>query len=615
MKKYCFILCSALLWEFSVSAQDSLLLKGTVIASVTGEPLEGCTVTLQETKDVAVTNSRGVFRLRTIVPKGTLIVTRVSYKGTAIAFEGTMPLLVRLEPKDETLEEVTVNTGYQQLAKERATGSFVQLNNELLNRSVSTDIISRLEGITPGLLFNRSLPATSGKSPITIRGASTIYAEDKPLIILDNFPFEGDINTIHPSDVESITILKDAAAASIWGARSANGVIVITTKKGKSGAKPLISFNAKVNVSEKPDLFYQRQISPQGYVEMERFLFEKGYYDNTLNSDSRFALSPVVQTLDAQRKGMISAAEADSRIAGMQGHDVREDLQHYLYRPSINQGYAGSISGGGEHHSYYISGGYDHNKLTLVENRYERFSVTAQNSFSFLKNKLRLSTGFSWTQTNQQAPNGGPGAIAFSNSGLLYPYAQLADNSGTPLAIERLSSSYTDTAGGGLLLDWKYRPLEEMKLREQKSQLSQYLLSLGLHYQLLKGWDVLLEGRSAKELTQSADLHTTGSYYTRNYINSFTQVDAFSKNVYYPVPKGAILDVVEGSALSRHLRFQSNLNKNLGSAHHLSALLGAEVSEYHATGGSKRLYGYNEEYESNQEVDYCNYYPLFYAPF
>jgi TonB-linked SusC/RagA family outer membrane protein len=614
MEKYCFILLIALIGGYGVIAQDSIVLRGTVIASITGEPIEGCTVTLQETKEVAVTNGQGTFHLKTIVSKGILSVSRVSYEGTAIAFEGTAPLLVRLEPKDESLEEVTVHTGYQQLSKERVTGSFVKLNKELLNRSVSTDIISRLEGITPGLLFNRALPATSGRSPITIRGASTIYAEDQPLVILDNFPFEGDPGTINPADVESITILKDAAAASIWGARSANGVIVITTKQGKLATKPLVSFNAKVNITEKPNLFYQPQISPKGFIEMERFLFDKGYYDNTLNSDSHFALSPVIQTLHAQRQGWISATEAENQIAAMQGHNVRNDLQRYLYQPSFSQGYAGSISGGGAHHTYYISGGYDHNRLSLVENSYERFTVTARNSFSFLKNKLRLTSGMSWTQTNLHAPNEGTNVIAFSNSGLLYPYAQLADESGQALAIQRLSSSYTDTAGGGLLLDWKYRPLEELQQREQKTQNAQYLLSLGLNYQPLRGWDILVEGRFGKEFTQSSDLHKIGSYYTRNYVNSFSQVDAFSNSVYYPVPKGDIFDLNTGTSLSRHLRLQSNYHTSFGEQHQLSTLLGAEVSAYSTRGGAQRMYGYNEEYGSDLDVDYVNNYPLYYAP-
>ena len=117
---------------------------------------------------------------------------------------------------------------------EGSTGSFVQVDNKLLNRRVRTNILDRLEGVTSGLLFNKNSLTANEKLGITIRGRNTL--DDKvsadPLIVLDNFPYDGDISNINPNDIESITVLKDAAAASIWGARSGNGVIVITTKKG-----------------------------------------------------------------------------------------------------------------------------------------------------------------------------------------------------------------------------------------------------------------------------------------------------------------------------------------------------------------------------------------------
>src|SRR5690606_1445510 len=120
-----------------------------------------------------------------------------------------------------------VSTGYQEIPRERATGSFVQLDETTLNRRVSTSILERLEDITPGLIFNRTL---QNNDPITIRGRSTINANPRPLIVVDNFPYDGEIENINPNDVEKITVLKDAAAASIWGAQAGNGVIVITTK-------------------------------------------------------------------------------------------------------------------------------------------------------------------------------------------------------------------------------------------------------------------------------------------------------------------------------------------------------------------------------------------------
>src|SRR5690606_25864550 len=126
----------------------------------------------------------------------------------------------------------------------RATGSFEFVDNRLLNRSMGPNILQRLEGTVPGLQFVE--PQSTEASGIRVRGLSTIEADSRPLIVIDNFPYEGDINTINPYDVESVTVLKDAAAASIWGARAGNGVIVINTKSGQYNQSARVSVSANV---------------------------------------------------------------------------------------------------------------------------------------------------------------------------------------------------------------------------------------------------------------------------------------------------------------------------------------------------------------------------------
>ncbi|MEB2778757.1 TonB-dependent receptor plug domain-containing protein, partial [Algoriphagus sp. D3-2-R+10] len=164
-------------------------------------------------------------------------------------------------------EVEVVSTGYQEIPRERASGSFVQLGQEMVNRRVSTNILDRLQDITPGLIFNRF---NESQDPISIRGRSTIFANTTPLVVVDNFPYDGPLENINPNDVESFTILRDAAAASIWGARAGNGVIVITTKKGKSGSAPKVSLNTNLIFTEKPDLFYSPRMDNSDFVEVER---------------------------------------------------------------------------------------------------------------------------------------------------------------------------------------------------------------------------------------------------------------------------------------------------------------------------------------------------------
>ena len=140
-------------------------------------------------------------------------------------------LNVVLEPENKALEEVVV-TGYQTISKERATGSFDKVSVEVLNSRPSSDLSNMLQGVVAGM---QSTENEDGSVNFLIRGTSSLYANTEPLVVVDGFPIEGTFSSINPNDVESVTVLKDAAAASIWGARSANGVIVVTTKKREAG--------------------------------------------------------------------------------------------------------------------------------------------------------------------------------------------------------------------------------------------------------------------------------------------------------------------------------------------------------------------------------------------
>ncbi|RYD44137.1 MAG: hypothetical protein EOP85_09610, partial [Verrucomicrobiaceae bacterium] len=198
--------------------------------------LSGAAVKVQGTSLAVLSGEAGEFELS--LAKGSYVL-QVSYMGMGTVSLGfAVPLdsalVVRMEMAQAALEQVVVSTGYQQLSRERVTGSYFQLDRALLERSVGTGILSRMEDVVPGLVFNR-YGQVPGKLNISVRGSSTIKGDSDPLVVLDNFPFDGDLSSINPNDIKSITVLKDAAAASIWGARAGNGVIVMTTKAGVLG--------------------------------------------------------------------------------------------------------------------------------------------------------------------------------------------------------------------------------------------------------------------------------------------------------------------------------------------------------------------------------------------
>ena len=228
------------------------------VTDTSGQTLQGATIRVKGENNLMITDKNGEFKFDNISPNAIIQVSFIGYKTKEITTGNNSGFLtIILDADNSKLDAVSiVSTGYQTLPKERATGSFSVVNNELLNRRISTNVIDRLEGIVPGLIFNRNTAASSTGIDISIRGHSTLFANDQPLIVVDNFPYDGDINSINPNDVESITILKDAAAASIWGVKSGNGVIVITTKHGSKNGKMVLEINSNVTIGNKPNLFY-----------------------------------------------------------------------------------------------------------------------------------------------------------------------------------------------------------------------------------------------------------------------------------------------------------------------------------------------------------------------
>jgi TonB-dependent SusC/RagA subfamily outer membrane receptor len=316
--------------------QTVTTITGKVISAYNGGPLGSATV--KTASQTVITDNGGEFHLSLNKGKHILTVSYLTHtiKKLNITVPLKEPLVIALEPQDQQLKEIeVVSTGYQNIPKERATGSFEVIDNGLFNRSTGSDVFSRLDGVSTGTLFlkNNSTLRRTPYQGLVIRGKSGLNGDQPPLIVLDNFPYDGDPNNINPNDVQSITLLKDAAAASIWGTRAGNGVIVITTKKGRFNEPFELSFNTNFSFTAKPDLGYLKSIGSSDYIDVEKMLFRNGFYDRALNPKFPFkALSPVVEILAGQKAGTVSAAEADAQINAMRDQDVRNDFLKYIYR-------------------------------------------------------------------------------------------------------------------------------------------------------------------------------------------------------------------------------------------------------------------------------------------
>ena len=215
-------------------ASGKKVVKGKLYDSA-GEPLIGATVQVEGTQKGTVTDADGNFRLDDVNEGETLVFSYVG-KQTLKRKATNKPIAIILEDESFTFDEVVV-TGYQNIKRENATGSYQLISSKKLDEHHTGTIVENLEGKIPGLMSYNNGMNGGGENALTIRGISSFQARTNPLVVVDGLPIEGSIETVNPYEIENITVLKDASAAAIYGARASNGVIVITTKQAHQEKK------------------------------------------------------------------------------------------------------------------------------------------------------------------------------------------------------------------------------------------------------------------------------------------------------------------------------------------------------------------------------------------
>ena len=592
----------------SLNAQT---ITGTIL-NHENQPIPNATVTAIKSKTTVTTNNKGAFSIRLSVLPDSLYITHISYQAQSIiitASTGATPITLNLQPLTIDLETITINTGYQQLKPNETNGAITQVNNKLLNQQAGTNILKRLEGVTAGLSFNEGY--TNGnaqsKTGISVRGLGTINGPLDPLVVVDNFIYEGNIANINPNDVESVTVLKDAAAASIWGARAGNGVIVITTKKSRFNQKMKLEFASSFIVTNKPGMSAIPEISSSEYIDLEVFLFNKGYFNGTI-AQPYMALSPAVDILNKRKNGLLSAADSAAQINALKNINSRELYEKHVYSKAATQQYALNLRGGTANLAWLLAAAYDKNSDHL-SSTYDKLNLRFNNTYKPHK-KLLIDVAVYYT--NSKSVTGKPVYNALTGiNGRYVPYMQFAAPDGTPLPISTLyNKNYTDTAGAGKLLSWQYNPLEDYKHNKGTTRINELMASLGLNYAITKWLNLDLKYQYQLQNSTTESRAGIESFNTRNTINLFSQLNRSTGVVSYIVPVGDIINIFNGSIKSQNARAQLNANKTWAN-HQLTALAGAEIREVLANKNGFIYYGYNSDPLGFTAVDHVNRYPTF----
>lgn len=598
-------ICLLILWAtVQVFSQDNTKITTGRILDANGNAVSGATILLTNTNINSVSNAVGNFSIAYLQITDSVNVSHIGYHSVILTVSELLARggMIVLQTDNTQMDAVEiVSTGYQNLPRERSTGSFELIGANRLNQQITTTILDRLES-TSGLLFDRTGGA---KPPITVRGLSSINSSNDPLIILNNFPYEGRLENINPNDIQSVTILKDAAAASIWGARAGNGVIVITTKNGAKRKGVKFELTSNTSFIQRPDLTYAPTMATEDFLHFERFLFDNRYRFADTASLNRPSFTPYYELLFREAKGEIAADEVAIAVQRWTRINQPEEYQRHMYRQGFNQQYALNMRGGAEKVDYFIGMGFDQNKSILDAN-YSRITVRNETNVHPTKN-IDISFGLAYTGSKTRS-----GRTPFGTRPREYPYQQFRDENGVAIpAVFALRMPYIDTAGAGRLLDWNYYPATDYQHRYNQERLNEIVASTNLTYRVTNDLSVVARYQFQQQSAEDAQFFTEESYFTRDLINRFTVINPATGNLSYNVPVGAIRDLTTIRRTAHNGRAQLQYTKVAG-LHQLNAIGGIEIRQIDNPTDRHRVYGYDMNMRTSANVDLASAKPNYF---
>ena len=430
-----------LLFVVFIAAMSSAMAQKTVTGTVIGDdgaPLVGVTVVVKETVKGTVTNIDGQYTLDVPENANTLQFSFIGMKTTEVEIGNQTTINVTMEADVIGLEEV-VAIGYGTVKKKDLTGAVTQVDAEKLEKETTANITDVLRGSVPGLNvnFSSSAKGLSSASDMLIRGETSVRSDadqqksaNAPLIVVDGMIYNGDLADINPNDIQAFDILKDASSAAIYGSRASNGVILITTKKGKSG-KPTINISANVGVATIAHTALDWMSGPEfidwriaGFEAQERHQVNKpGYYDSSDNL-------PDGVTLDEWKNYDGSGASDDLTQIWLQRlgfspleitnykNGYSENWKDIMYQTGLRQDYSLSLSGATESISYYWSIGYTNNEGIRYNEEFESYR-SRLNIEGKVNDWLKVGTNTQFSIRDES------NIVSSDNWGSITPYSQM----------------------------------------------------------------------------------------------------------------------------------------------------------------------------------------------
>ena len=560
---------------------------GQVFDSKDGSSLIGCTVRVKGKQTATITDVNGNYSI-TAKPGDILIISYVGYETVEVPVGSKKATQVYMTDDSVLMDDVVV-TGYQTLKKFNVTGSVNTIKNDKISLRSSVGLAGILEGSVPGLnIYNEQF---------RIRGGASMNAGNDPLFIVDDFEVEELPENMDM--IESITVLKDASATAIWGSRAANGVIVITTKKGKANDFK-ISYSNNFKVSAKPNfddlhranseqiIDYDREAHLYGYNSMMGGFGYEGsgyslsqeilndYWEDVIIDWETGAVSP----MDPQK-----LAEMDARLNKLKAYSNRKQIEDYLLRNAFRQQHMISVSGGTDRVNYFLSGSFIGGHSEYVGDQERSYNINSRISYKLLHN-LTLRSDLSATFDNNDN-----GYTNLSNDIYnLFPFQMLVDEAGNRIAdytqFSRMDADkYTQEYG---YLSFGKNLLDEIDMANNTTKNTDYKARFGLDYRVIEGLNLSADYQYERYQSINKDIQSINSYGVRELINKHTVIG--ENGLSYRIPKGDILDHSQTDVEAWTMKIGATLNRNFGAdkQHYVNATAGFEARSKHTTTESYR---------------------------
>nr|WP_121269317.1 SusC/RagA family TonB-linked outer membrane protein [Pedobacter schmidteae] len=617
---------------FTGYTQEQTTVTGQVLSAEDGKPIPGASVfvdksgigeqsspgVIQNSVIGAMTDANGHFSLK--VPAGTtyLKVSYLGYTSTLVDIRNKTKVTVSLKNDDNVLSEVIVN-GYTDISKRKNTTSIAKVEYENIRQNGVAGVDQMLEGQIAGVSVG-TLNGGPGAAPkIKIRGTVSLNGTQDPLWVLDGLPLEGTnlpnnitdkdnidqlrnlpIAGLNPDDIADITILKDAAATAIYGARAANGVIVITTKKGKKGPMA-VNFTANTFITERPDLSKLNLMNSNQKVDFELGMASRPdliYRDNQ-GSVARI-LNKSGELNNYRTGGFAGLTQAtQDAINALRGNNTNWGKE--LYQAAVNQQYGLSLSGGNDQANYYFSSGYYNEKGTTIGTGMERYNITLKTDFN-ISQKLKAGVAVFGAKTKRKNylvdPDGYTNVSTYSRN--VNPYQTIRDANGN----YAYDLDILGTVNGDVYLPYNF--LEERANTRYTLDNKSVKTIMDLSYEINKNLNIRTEFGLQFEDTGVEKYAGQESYNTRKLRQASSYFNSSLGKTDYFLPAGGVITNQGTSFFQYNWKSILEYKKVFNEKHEVEALAGSELRRTYNEDIITRGFGFNERTLTNQNIVFPN---------